>query len=73
MLHLHVGNCDKVFARALQVGATLEVAAQDQFYGDRSGNFRDPFGHCRNVGHSIGNVSPEQMQRRYMALIEPPG
>jgi PhnB protein len=72
-LHLHVDDCDEVIARALQAGATLEVAAQDQFYGERSGSFRDPFGHRWNVGHSIEDVSPEEMQRRYTALMKPPG
>jgi PhnB protein len=72
-LHLHVDNCDEVIARALQAGATLEVAAQDQFYGERSGSFRDPFGHRWNVGHSIEDVSPEEMQRRYTALLKQPG
>jgi PhnB protein len=71
-LHLHVDNCDDVIARALQAGATLEVAAQDQFYGERSGSFRDPFGHRWNVGHSIEEVAPEEMQRRYTALLKQP-
>ncbi|MDW5442667.1 VOC family protein [Polaromonas sp. SM01] len=68
-LHLHVDNCDEVIARALQAGATLEMAAQDHFYGERSGNFRDPFGHRWNVGHTIEDVTPEEMQRRYTAMM----
>ena len=69
-LHLHVDDCDAVIARALQAGATLEMAAQDQFYGERSGSFRDPFDHRRSVGHSIETLTPEEMQRRYTALLE---
>jgi PhnB protein len=68
-LHLHVENCDEVIARAVQAGATLERAAQDQFYGERSGSFHDPFGHRWLVGHSIEEVSPEEMQRRYTRLM----
>lgn len=68
-LHLHVDNCDAVIAQALQAGATLEMPAQDQFYGERSGSFRDPFGHRWNVGHSLEALSPEEMQRRYTALM----
>jgi hypothetical protein len=37
----------------------------DQFYGERSGSFRDPFGHRWLIGHSIENVTPAEMQRRY--------
>jgi len=71
-LHLHVDNCDAVITRALQAGATLEMAAQDHFYGERSGNFRDPFGHRWNVGHHIEDVSPGEMQRRYTAMMDSP-
>ena len=72
-LHLHVDDCDALIARALQAGATLEMAAQDHFYGERSGSFRDPFGHRWSVGHSIETVTPEEMQRRYTAMMESPG
>jgi PhnB protein len=71
-LHLHVDNCDDVIARALKAGATLEMAVQDQFYGERSGSFRDPAGYRWSVGHSIETVSPEEMQRRYTALMTTP-
>jgi PhnB protein len=71
-LHLHVDNCDEVIARALKAGATLEMAAQDQFYGERSGSFRDPSGHRWSVGHSIEDVAPEEMQRRYTAMMGSP-
>ncbi len=44
--------------------------AADQFYGERSGTVRDPFGHEWNIGHEIEKVTPEEMQRRYDAMIE---
>ena len=71
-LHLHVDNCDEVIARAVQAGATLEMPAQDHFYGERSGSFRDPAGHRWSVGHNIEDVSPAEMQRRYTAIMTPP-
>lgn len=71
-LHLHVDDCDAVIARALKAGAALEMAAQDHFYGERSGSFRDPFGHRWNVGHSIEDVTPEEMQRRYTEAMTSP-
>ena len=64
-IHLHVDNCDSIIERAVKEGAKLEVPATDHFYGERSGSFRDPFGHRWNVGHSIEAVSPEEMQKRY--------
>jgi PhnB protein len=68
-LHLHVDNCDEIIARAVNAGAKLERAAQDEFYGERSGSFYDPFGHCWLVGHSIEEVTPEEMQRRYTEMM----
>ncbi len=68
-VHLHVPGCDEVIERALKAGATLEMAAQDQFYGERSGNIRDPFGHRWNIGHHIEDVTPEEMQRRYTEAL----
>jgi hypothetical protein len=56
--------------RAVQEGATLEMPPQDQFYGERSGCIRDPFGHRWNIGHGIEEVAPEEMQRRYTALLK---
>ncbi|KAB8316149.1 VOC family protein [Tolypothrix campylonemoides VB511288] len=67
-LHLHVDDADAVLAHALDAGATLAMPARDQFYGERSGVFVDPFGHRWNVGHSIEHVDAEEMQRRYTAL-----
>ena len=68
-LHLHVDDADAVVARAVAAGATLDMAPQDQFYGERSGVFHDPFGHRWNVGHSIEKLTPEEMQRRYTAML----
>jgi PhnB protein len=68
-IHLHVDNCDSLIAQALDAGATLERAPEDAFYGERSGVVRDPFGHRWNIGHSIEQVTPEEMQRRYAALL----
>lgn len=71
-LHLHVDNCDAVIATALEAGATLDMAAQDQFYGERSGSFIDPFGHRWNVGHHIEDLSTDEMQRRYTEMLNSP-
>lgn len=68
-LHIHVDDADAVIAQAVALGATLERAAQDEFYGERSGVVRDPFGHRWNIGHSIEKLTPEEMQRRYDALM----
>jgi PhnB protein len=69
-IHLHVGDADALIQQAIDAGATLERAAADQFYGERSGSVHDPFGHRWLIGHAIEEVSPGEMQRRYEALLE---
>ena len=68
-IHLHVENADALLARAEAAGGTIIRPAQDQFYGERSGTVRDPFGHEWMIGHEIEKVTPEEMQRRYDALM----
>lgn len=68
-LHIHVDDADATVRSAVAVGAELEREPSDAFYGERSGVVRDPFGHRWNIGHSIEDVSPEEMQRRYTELM----
>lgn len=68
-IHLHVDDADAMVERAVSAGATLEREPSDAFYGERSGSVRDPFGHRWLIGHSIEDVSPTEMQRRYTALF----
>jgi uncharacterized glyoxalase superfamily protein PhnB len=72
-IHIHVDDADAVLARAIAAGASLEREAKDEFYGERSGVVRDPFGHRWTIGHHIEDVSPEEMQRRYTALLQTQG
>lgn len=68
-MHLHVDDADAAIRRALDAGAELVRPASDAFYGERSGTVRDPFGHEWILGHSIEEVTPEEMQRRYTAMF----
>lgn len=67
-LMIYIANVDDVFARALSLGARQSRAVQDQFYGDRSGNLIDPFGHVWTIATHVEDVSLEEMQRRTEAL-----
>jgi PhnB protein len=68
-IHLHVDDADAAIERAVAAGARLERAPSDAFYGERGGSVFDPFGHRWLIGHSIEDVTPEEMQRRYDALM----
>jgi PhnB protein len=68
-IHLHVDDCDAMIANAVLAGAVIEREPKDQFYGERSGAIRDPFGHRWLIGHHIEDVSSEEMQRRYSEIL----
>jgi PhnB protein len=70
LLHLYVENVDAVADRAVASGATIVRAIENQFYGDRSGQFRDPFGHLWNVSTHVEDVTPEEIERRSKAYVE---
>ena len=61
---IYVENADAVFKQALECGAQQTRALQDQFYGDRSGTLRDPFGHVWTVATHVEDVPPDEMERR---------
>jgi PhnB protein len=66
---VYVEDVDRVFERALQAGARALRPVQDQFYGDRSGQFEDPFGHRWSVATHIEDVPPDEMARRAAKLM----
>jgi PhnB protein len=63
-LMVYVEDVDATFGRALEAGATQVEPVEDKFYGDRSGQFLDPFGHRWNVASHVEDVSPEEMGKR---------
>jgi PhnB protein len=63
-ISLYVENVDEVFARAVGAGATALRPVADQFYGDRTGQFVDPFGHRWSVATHIEDLSPQEMAER---------
>ncbi|WP_236242681.1 VOC family protein [Streptomyces sp. CC228A] len=72
-LYVYVEDVDAVFAAALARGATELDPVRDQFYGDRSGRFEDPFGHHWNVASHVEDVSPEEMDRRAEEMMRSEG
>ncbi len=69
-LCLMVENADDAVTRASAAGATVEMPPADMFYGFRCAAIRDPFGHQWMIQHEIEKVSPEDMQKRWDAMLE---
>jgi PhnB protein len=63
-INVYVEDVDAVHGRAIAQGATEIRPVENQFYGDRSGQFEDPFGHRWSVSSHVEDVPPEEMQRR---------
>lgn len=63
-LVLYTDNVDSVFDRAVKAGAKVEMPLQNQFWGDRYGKLRDPFGHSWGLAQHVEDVAPAEMERR---------
>ena len=69
----YVEDVDAVFEKAARLGATPVRPVENQFYGDRSGQFDDPFGHRWTVATHVEDVSPEEMAKRVAAFSDQAG
>lgn len=69
VLDLHVADADATFARAIEAGATEVFPLADQFYGDRAGRVRDPFGHHWIIATHLRDVPEREMVEAFEALF----
>lgn len=53
MIHLEVDDAEMWWKRAVDAGATIVTPLADQFWGDRYGQIKDPFGHKWSIGAPI--------------------
>jgi PhnB protein len=63
-LMVYLDDADAVFKDALACGAQEVQPMKDQFYGDRSGTVKDPFGHVWTIATHVEDIPPEEMERR---------
>jgi PhnB protein len=69
VLNLYSDDVDALWKKATDAGATVTMPLGDQFWGDRYGQVRDPFGHAWALGQHKEDVSPEEMHRRAEAAF----
>jgi PhnB protein len=62
-------DVDAAWERAVGAGAEVIFPLADQFYGERGGRVRDPFGHQWMLSQVIEDVSHEEMERRAAELF----
>ena len=70
ILGLNIPNVDELWERAVAAGCEVVYPLADQFYGDRGGRLRDPFGHQWALSTHIEDVSREELDRRMAQYME---
>jgi PhnB protein len=63
-IHIYVQDVDATVALAVTAGATITRPVENKFYGDRGGEFLDPYGHRWSIASHVEDLSPEEMQLR---------
>jgi PhnB protein len=62
-LHIYLDGVDAAFDRAVKAGATVEMPVMDQFWGDRYGKLKDPFGHKWSIATHVKDLSEDDMKK----------
>ena len=68
-LCIYTENVDALAERFVKAGGKLVRPVENQFYGDRSGQFEDPEGYKWTLAQHVEDVSPEEMQRRMAKMM----
>jgi PhnB protein len=66
---LYYPDVDAQFNAAIAAGATVLKPLEDQFWGDRMGTLKDPFGHIWSLATHIEDVSQDEVDRRFAAMM----
>jgi PhnB protein len=69
-IYLYVEDCDAVYKRALEAGATTLMEPKDQFYGDRSGGVRDPVGNHWFIATHKEDLTRQELDKRAQDYIK---
>ncbi len=69
-LFVYTDDVDALWDRAVAAGAEVVYPLELQFYGDKGGRVRDPFGHTWGLAQHVEDVSDEEMERRMAAFYE---
>jgi PhnB protein len=69
-VYIYVADVDELFTRAVAAGGKESMAVADQFDGDRRGTLTDPFGHVWLLATKKESISPEELQKRFAAMIK---
>jgi PhnB protein len=69
VLHLQVDNVDTAWNRAVEAGAIVRQPLADQVWGERYGQFTDPFGHRWGLAQHLRDVPREDVAEAVAAMF----
>jgi PhnB protein len=62
-LHLQVPDADAAWNRAVAAGAEVRFPIADQFWGDRYGQVKDPFGFTWSIGAPVKQAQQQSAEQ----------
>ncbi|TAH35068.1 MAG: VOC family protein [Planctomycetota bacterium] len=68
-LSLYVEDADQLYKKAVKAGCTVTMPLADQFWGDRCGRVRDPYGHEWFIATHIADFTPKQISKAAAAFL----
>ncbi len=70
MLYVYVKDVDSTYKKAIEAGAEVVRELENQFYGDRSGGVKDPWGNSWWFSTQVEQLSDEEMQKRHDEYVK---
>ena len=69
-LYLYVKDCDAVFDRAKRLGCEVIMPVEDAFWGDRTGELKDPYGHLWDIATNKLILTRDEMKKAEEEWLE---
>ena len=63
VIHLYVEDCDAMYKRAVEAGATASMPLMDAFWGDRYGQVTDSVGQRWGIATHKQDLTPAEVQK----------
>jgi PhnB protein len=61
-LYLYVQDVDSAFKKAVTAGGKTTMPVSDMFWGDRMGQFTDPYGHVWSISTHVKDLSEREVE-----------
>lgn len=62
-VHMYVADADQTWQKAVDAGAEVVMPLGEQFWGDKYGKIKDPFGHQWSIAQRVKELTPEQIAK----------